>query len=113
MAATRNRRPSNARGRTGRAPAGAKPRRTSLPRGRAEQLLRLGHSITRILADFSSSDAALESTLRAICEAEGWDCAELWRFDAQAGGLRQHACWAAEGSPAARFAAASREIVFE
>lgn len=48
---------------------------------RIQQLLKLQYAVTSCLAEASVVSDALSGALQAICEAEGWDCAEFWRFD--------------------------------
>jgi len=80
---------------------------------RVERLLRLEHRVTRCLAEAQSAPAALGTALKAICETEGWDCAEFWKLDETAGVLRRYAEWAAPDIEAARsFADGSRDLVF-
>src|SRR5688572_3760565 len=81
---------------------------------RAEQLLRLEHRVTRFLADVPGVPEALRAALRAICETEGWDCAEFWRLDAPGKAMRRFAHWAMPGVPeAADFLQGSRDLAFE
>jgi diguanylate cyclase (GGDEF)-like protein/PAS domain S-box-containing protein len=80
---------------------------------RAEQLLRLENRVTRFLADVPGVPEALRAALRAICETEGWDCAEFWKLDAAGGVMRRLACWAMPGVPEANdFVQGSRELSF-
>jgi len=80
---------------------------------RAEQLLRLEHRVTRFLADVPGAPEALRAALRAICETEGWDCAEFWKLDAAGSALRRYADWAMPGVPEANdFVQASRDLSF-
>jgi len=60
---------------------------------RMQQLLKLQQAVTRRLAETANIPAALSGALQAICEAEGWDCAEFWRHDAGAAALRCVAHW--------------------
>jgi diguanylate cyclase (GGDEF)-like protein/PAS domain S-box-containing protein len=81
---------------------------------RAEQLLRLEHRVTRFLADVPGVPEALRAALRAICETEGWDCAEFWKLDAPGKEMRRLAYWVMPGVPeAADFVQGSRELAFE
>ena len=81
---------------------------------RAEQLLRLEHRVTRFLADVAGAPKALRAALRAICETEGWDCAEFWKLDAATRAMRRYAEWAMPGVPeASEFLQGSRELAFE
>ena len=80
---------------------------------RAEQLLRLEHRVTRFLADVPGAPEALRAALRAICETEGWDCAEFWKLDDAGRAMRRYAYWAMPGVPeAADFAQGSRDVAF-
>ena len=65
-------------------------------RVRSEELLRLEREINRILVDADGTEAALVAAMRAVCEAEGWDCAQYWRLDEREGVLRIHAAWSAD-----------------
>jgi diguanylate cyclase (GGDEF)-like protein/PAS domain S-box-containing protein len=80
---------------------------------RVERLLRLEHRVTRCLAEAQSAPAALGTALKAICETEGWDCAEFWKLDETAGAMRRYAEWSTPDIEAARsFADASRDMLF-
>ncbi len=49
---------------------------------RGEALLRLQHTVTRHFAEAADAAQGAIGALRAICEAEGWDCGQFWRVDA-------------------------------
>jgi diguanylate cyclase (GGDEF)-like protein/PAS domain S-box-containing protein len=68
---------------------------------RGERLLRMQHSVTRCLAEASAAAEGVERALRAICEAEGWDRAELRRLDPADGAMRPFVRWARPGMGAA------------
>jgi diguanylate cyclase (GGDEF)-like protein/PAS domain S-box-containing protein len=75
---------------------------------RGEQLLRLQHKVTRGLAEAPVPADGVGSALRAVCEAEGWDCGELWRLDEGPGVMRRFAYWVKPGDAAGeRYAALS------
>ncbi|HZE59633.1 MAG TPA: diguanylate cyclase [Burkholderiales bacterium] len=59
---------------------------------RVERLLRLEHRITRRLAENAPPQEALGRALQALCETEGWECAEIWKVDEHAKRLR-YAHW--------------------
>jgi PAS domain S-box-containing protein len=40
----------------------------------AEQLLRLEHAVARRVTEAENASAALKAVIRAVCEAQGWDC---------------------------------------
>ena len=67
---------------------------------RMQQLLKLQHAVTRRLADAEGLHEALAGALQAICEAEGWDCAEFWRYSN--GALRMFVDWNRPDDPEAR-----------
>ena len=60
---------------------------------RVERLLRLEHRITRRLAENAPPQEALGRVLQALCESEGWDCADVWKLDERAGRLQRYAHW--------------------
>ena len=88
---------------------GGRPGGTHGKRGAA--LLRLQHRVTGIMADAAGLAEGAEGALRAICEAEGWDCGEFWRPDERGVALRRVAHWAGTGGQA--FAAASAQLQFQ
>ncbi len=57
-------------------------------RKREEKLLALEHAVTRSLAESESASAAMTSVIRALCEAEGWECGRYLRVDEPTGVLR-------------------------
>lgn len=67
---------------------------------RAEQLLGLEHAVARCLAEVASAPEALTGALRAICEADAWDCADFWKVDDAAWVLRRFEHWSAPGMAA-------------
>jgi diguanylate cyclase (GGDEF)-like protein/PAS domain S-box-containing protein len=64
---------------------------------RIEALLRLEHAVASALAEAASPPEALQATLRAIGEAEAWDCADFWKVDEAARVLRRSERWSAPG----------------
>jgi diguanylate cyclase (GGDEF)-like protein len=74
---------------------------------RGEALLRLEHAVAGALAEAASPSEALKGTLRAIGEAEAWDCADFWKVDEAAWVLRLAERWSAPGIEAA-FSAVGR-----
>ena len=81
-------------------------------RKRAEQLLKLEHTVTRCLAEADSLGAALQSAIRAICETEGWDCGRYLRVDERAGVLRLGEAWGIQTEAIERFLASSRDVTY-
>ena len=81
---------------------------------RVERLLRLEHRVTRSLSEAAGIQDGVRGALRAVCEAEGWECAEFWKLDEPRGLMRRFAAWFEPGLEAARsFVAASEDLVFE
>jgi diguanylate cyclase (GGDEF)-like protein/PAS domain S-box-containing protein len=79
---------------------------------RDEQLLALEHAITRALGEADSASAALQSTIRAICESENWECGRSFVPDEKAGVLRLAETWGIQGEAVERFIAASRNLSY-
>ena len=78
---------------------------------RVERLLRLEHRVTRCLAEAQDSRDALQASLQAICETEGWDCGQFWKVDGES--LRRFAAWAPEHDEGAKaFADGSSALAF-
>ena len=66
-------------------------------RKRNELLLRMQHTVTRRLAEAKAAAEGIAGALRAVCETEGWDCAEFWRLDPPAEVMRRFVHWVAPG----------------
>ena len=79
---------------------------------RAEQRLRLEHKVTRVLAEADSVSAAVVGVLRAIGEAEGWDCGRYFSVDASGAKMRLEESWSVGTPEADRFIAQSGELEF-
>jgi diguanylate cyclase (GGDEF)-like protein/PAS domain S-box-containing protein len=75
---------------------------------RSEQLLRLQHLVTRCMAESPGVAEGAQSALRAICEAEAWDCGEFWRLDESERAMRRFVHWANLSGQG--FAAASGDV---
>ena len=77
---------------------------------RAEHRLRLEHAVTRVLAEADAVSPALTGVLKAICEADGWDCGRWFTPAADGQHLRLEEAWS-NGTPEAdRFIAESRQL---
>jgi len=79
---------------------------------RAEQLLALEHAVTRRLADVDSAAAGLQGVIRAICEAESWDCGRYFLLDEKASALRFGEAWGVPSEAIARYIAGSRDLAY-
>jgi diguanylate cyclase (GGDEF)-like protein/PAS domain S-box-containing protein len=77
---------------------------------RTDQRLRLEHAVHRALAEADSVSAVLRGVLRAICEAENWECGRYFRLDATANRMRLHEAWSVGSPEAERFIADSRAL---
>jgi PAS domain S-box-containing protein len=85
-------------------------------RRQAERQLAGSLSVTRILAESPALTDALPHILQRICKAFGWEVGAMWTVEADASVLRCLRVWpawgSADGSPASRFEALSREYRF-
>jgi diguanylate cyclase (GGDEF)-like protein len=80
---------------------------------RVERLLRLEQRVIRALTEAPSIQEGLRGALHAVCEAEGWECAEFWKLDEAQGVMRRYATWFDPAVEAARsFVEASPELSF-
>jgi diguanylate cyclase (GGDEF)-like protein/PAS domain S-box-containing protein len=82
-------------------------------RKRAEQLLRLEHSVNRRITEADNVSAALRAIIQDVCETEGWECGRYWEVDESAGALRFGEGWGVASDTIQRFLERSREAVFE
>src|SRR5262245_20522221 len=71
-------------------------RRTIAPK-RAELLLRLEHTVALCVTEADSASDALKAVIRAVCEAQDWECGRYFRVDEEAGLLRFAESWAKPG----------------
>jgi diguanylate cyclase (GGDEF)-like protein/PAS domain S-box-containing protein len=81
-------------------------------RKRAALLRELEHTVTRSLAAADTLPAALRGAIRAVCEAEGWECGRYFAVDPRAGMLSLRAAWGVEQEPVQRFLAGSAGITY-
>jgi len=85
-------------------------------RRQAERHLAGSLSVTRILAESPALTDALPHLLQRICKTFGWEVGAMWIVDADASRLRCLRVWpalkSADGLPAGRFEAISREQTF-
>jgi diguanylate cyclase (GGDEF)-like protein/PAS domain S-box-containing protein len=77
---------------------------------RAEQLRALEHLVNRRLAEADSASSTLREAIRAVCEAERWECGRYFHFDDKAGVLRFSESWGVPGAAVERFISGSREL---
>lgn len=77
-------------------------------RKRGDQLLNLEHTVTRALADANTVSAALRESMRAICEAENYDCGRYFELDGARNVMAFRECWYAEHDAARRYAEAAQ-----
>ena len=80
-------------------------------RKRAEVLLELEHTVTRCLAEAEDGSQALRSVMRAMCEANGWDCGRYFR-KGEDNVLRFAESWHLPGAEMERFIRYSAERSF-
>ena len=87
------------------------PRRPIAPK-RAELLLRLEHAVARCVTEADSVSAALTAAIRAVCEAQDWDCGRFFRIDEDAGVLRFAEFWTRPGSQFDLYIERSRKVTY-
>ena len=80
---------------------------------RAEQLLRLEHTVALCVAEADSVSTALKAVIRAACEALDWECGRFFRVDEDAGVLRFAEAWAKPDSPLDVLLERSRELTYK
>jgi diguanylate cyclase (GGDEF)-like protein/PAS domain S-box-containing protein len=81
-------------------------------RKRAEEMLRLEHTVTRSLAEAETAAAAVQAAIRAVCETEGWDCGRYLRVDERAEVLRCVEAWGIRTEAIERFLTSSRGVTY-
>jgi PAS domain S-box-containing protein len=81
-------------------------------RKRAEERLRVQHTVAQILAEAATIEEATPRILRAMGECLGWDVGALWRVDREAGTLRCVELWHKASIKVPEFERASREFTF-
>ncbi len=81
-------------------------------RKRAEQLLRLEHSVTRTLAGSDNVSTAMKAMMRMVCETEGWECGRYFRVDTEAGVMRFAEGWGVPNEAIQGFIAGSRDLTY-
>ncbi|HSN32009.1 MAG TPA: GAF domain-containing protein, partial [Ideonella sp.] len=70
---------------------------------RAADRLRLEHAVAGLLASIDKVSDGLRGTIRAVCEAEGWDCGRYFSVDAREGLLRYTDGWGIDDPGVTRF----------
>jgi len=79
---------------------------------RAEQLLRLEHTVARCVADADSASAALKPVIHYICETQSWECGRYFGRDDKAGVLVMNEFWHVPSAGLERFIEQSREVTY-
>jgi PAS domain S-box-containing protein len=75
--------------------------------------LAVDYSVTKILADAPTLDAAIPGLLRVMTECLSWDLAQFWKFDAEAEVLRATHSWPPLEEKNSEFVRASRLIALK
>jgi PAS domain S-box-containing protein len=81
-------------------------------RKRAEERLRVQHTVAQILAEAATIEEASPRILRAMGECLGWDVGALWRVDREAEALRCVELWHKASIEVPEFERVSREFTF-
>src|SRR5258708_25757352 len=79
-------------------------------RKRAEERLRVQHTVTQILAEAATIEEVTPRILRAMGEGLGWDVGALWRVDREAEALRCVELWHKAAIEVPEFERGSREF---
>jgi PAS domain S-box-containing protein len=98
-----------------REPTRLKPgiaRRAVSPK-RAEQLLRLEHSVARCVTEADSVSAGLKAVIHVVCEALDWDCGRFFRVDEETGTMRFAEFWAKPGPQFDLYIERSRKVTYD
>src|SRR6266853_2220867 len=81
-------------------------------RKRAEERLRVQHTVAQILAEAATIEEATPRILLAMGECLGWDVGALWRVDREAEALRCVELWHKASIEVPEFERVSREFTF-
>ncbi|HTF14666.1 MAG TPA: EAL domain-containing protein [Burkholderiales bacterium] len=81
-------------------------------RKRAEQLLWLEHTVARSVTEADSVAAALKAVMRAVCEAQDWECGRFFRADDESGTLHFAEAWSKPGPQFDLYMERSRKVVY-
>jgi PAS domain S-box-containing protein len=81
-------------------------------RKRAEERLRVQHTISQILAEAATIEEVTSKILRAMGEYLGWDVGALWRLDREADALRCVELWHKASIEVPEFERVSRDFTF-
>jgi PAS domain S-box-containing protein len=81
-------------------------------RKRAEERLRVQHTVAQVLAEAVTIDEAAPRILRAMGECLGWDVGALWRVDLKVEALRCVELWHKASIQVPEFERVSRESTF-
>ena len=81
-------------------------------RKRVEEEVKLLLTVTQAINDAPDFDAALELSLRKICEATGWDYGEAWIPSAEGSQLERSPAWYTQSSDLYPFREASNHLRF-
>jgi diguanylate cyclase (GGDEF)-like protein/PAS domain S-box-containing protein len=78
---------------------------------RGELLLRLEHQVARSLAEAEDAASGLQAVIRAVCQAEGWNCGRYFRLDG--GTARFQDAWCVADPAVEQFVERSRTLAFQ
>jgi diguanylate cyclase (GGDEF)-like protein/PAS domain S-box-containing protein len=80
-------------------------------RTRAEEMLKLEHTVARCLSEADTLGAGLKTAMRAICETQKWECGRYFAVDEAAGVLRCTEGWSVPDPEVESFVESSRALV--
>jgi diguanylate cyclase len=79
---------------------------------RADQLLRLEHTVVQRLADADNAADGLKAIIRAVCETERWECGRYFHSDEDSKLLRFAEGWGIPDGAVQQYLAKSRELTY-
>jgi len=81
-------------------------------RKHAERLLWLEETVARAVTEADSVAAALKAVIRAVCEAQDWECGRFFRVDDEAGAMHFAESWSKPGPQFDLYIERSRKVVY-
>src|ERR1700704_1822901 len=81
-------------------------------RKRADELLRLEHTVARSVTEADSVAAALKAVIRTVCEAQDWECGRFFRVDDETGALHFAEFWSKPGAQFDLYIERSRKVAY-
>lgn len=81
-------------------------------RMRADQLLKLEHTVTLSLSQAQDAAGAIQAAIRTVCEAEGWECGRYFRPEGDSDVLHLGEAWGLQTPAIERYIEGSRNLTY-